>query len=387
MRHLFNIIRKEWSDIFRDEGVILIMIAAPLIYATIYSLTYGTEVLTNIPIGVIDHSHSTQSRKLMEDINAGENIHISFNPTDMEQAKRLFFERKIYGIIYIPSDFETRLMRCEQATVATYLDASYMLVYRQSYKELAAIISDFNANIELRHLAMQATAPSASRAIIQPARLNFHTLFNPQQGYGIFVMPPVIILILQQTMLIGVGMLIGTRREREGRNPIQNPAITILCRAIAHSLIYGAIALYLINIHFPLFHYPANGSPPALTLLLSIYLFCCAFMSIALGELFQRRETSLMVMLWSSIPLLMLSGISFPSKAMPAVWRYIALIFPSTHATMGFIKVQTAGATAQQAKNEIFSLIILTVIYFIVAYTIIKKRKLPTQSKTSQHTE
>ncbi len=381
MRHLFDISPREWRDIFRDKGVVLIMVAAPIIYATIYSLTYDTEFLTNIPIGVIDHSHSTLSRQLMKDINTGENIFIAYNPTDMEQAKRLFFERKIYGVVYIPSDFESRLLRCEQTTVATYLDASYMLVYRQSYKELAAIITDFDAHIELRHLAMQEIGPPASQAIIQPARLNFHTLFNPQQGYGIFVMPPVIILILQQTMLIGVGMISGTRRERAGSTPTQRPAATILCRATAHALIYAIIVLYLINIHFPLFHYPANGSPSALALLLSVYLLCCTFMSSALGELFQRRETSMMVLLWSSIPLLMLSGISFPTEAMPRVWRYVATIFPSTHATMGFIKIQTAGATAQQAGNEIFSLIILAVIYYGVAYIVIKSKNFHLKNK------
>ena len=39
-------------------------------------------------------------------------------------------------------------------------------------------------------------------------------MFNPTGGYGNFILPGVLALILQQTLLLGIGMLYATRNER-----------------------------------------------------------------------------------------------------------------------------------------------------------------------------
>ena len=118
---LINIILNEYRTIFRDEGVVLIMLLAPIIYATIYSLTYGTEVLRNIPIGVVDISLTPSSRQLIDEMNSTPNIVVAYETGDMHEVKQLLFDRKIYGIAYIPADYEKRLMRGESTSVAIYL--------------------------------------------------------------------------------------------------------------------------------------------------------------------------------------------------------------------------------------------------------------------------
>ena len=368
-KEFFRTIFNQWRTIFHDEGVILIMIAAPIIYATIYSLTYGTQVLRDIPIGVIDNSHTHLSRSLIEKMDAGANIYVAYEPCDMEEAKRLFHNRQIYGIVYIPSNFANQLLNNEQATLPLYLDASYMLMYRQTFQELAALISTQNATIEYSNLLSAGINPPQAQAITTPVRYNGHTLFNPYLGYGTFIMPPIIILILQQTLLIGAGMIAATRHKHEAA-PLQPlaTALLILGKATAYTLIYTIIALYLINIHFKLFHYPCNGTALDLTIFLGLYLFVCSLLAVAISSLFKRREASLMTLLWSSIPLLMLSGASYPHQSIPKVWQLISLCFPSTHGINGFSKIQTAGASISEAWREVNSLVVLGVVFFVIAY-------------------
>ncbi|MBQ2373695.1 MAG: ABC transporter permease [Alistipes sp.] len=367
-KEFFRTILNQWRTIFHDEGVILIMIAAPIIYATIYSLTYGTQVLRDIPIGVIDNSHTHLSRSLIEKMDAGANIYVAYEPCDMEEAKRLFHNRQIYGIVYIPSNFANQLLNNEQATLSLYLDASYMLMYRQTFQELAALISTQNATIEYSNLLSAGINPPQAQAITTPVRYNSHTLFNPYLGYGTFIMPPIIILILQQTLLIGAGMIAATRHKHEA-TPLQPlaTALLILGKATAYTLIYTIIALYLINIHFKLFHYPCNGTALDLTIFLGLYLFVCSLLAVAISALFKRREASLMTLLWSSIPLLMLSGASYPHQSIPKVWQLISLCFPSTHGINGFSKIQTAGASISEAWREVNSLVVLGVVFFVIA--------------------
>lgn len=53
-QQLRSVMGNELRTIFGDEGVLLVLVLALLIYATVYSLAYGSQVLRNVPIGVID---------------------------------------------------------------------------------------------------------------------------------------------------------------------------------------------------------------------------------------------------------------------------------------------------------------------------------------------
>ena len=59
----------------------LILIFALIIYATAYSLAYGSQVLRNVPIGVVDECRTPTSRSLIDTFNAGPNTYVAYNPT------------------------------------------------------------------------------------------------------------------------------------------------------------------------------------------------------------------------------------------------------------------------------------------------------------------
>ena len=95
-KELRSIISNELRTIFQDEGVLLIVVFAPLIYATIYSFAYSTQVLRDVPVGIIDMSHTPSSRHLIQMIDIGPNTMVAYEAIDMEEARRLFYDRKIY---------------------------------------------------------------------------------------------------------------------------------------------------------------------------------------------------------------------------------------------------------------------------------------------------
>ena len=147
-----DLVRHELRSALKDEGTLLVLVAAPLIYATLYSIAYGAEVLRNVPIGVIDESRTAASRALVAEFDAGPNCYVACEPTEMAEARALFFDRRIYGIAYIPADYEERLLGGRQAVVPLYLDASYFLVYRQVFQELAATLLTTGTVVGLQRL-------------------------------------------------------------------------------------------------------------------------------------------------------------------------------------------------------------------------------------------
>ncbi|MEG0807560.1 MAG: ABC transporter permease [Alistipes sp.] len=369
-RQLLSVMRNEFHTIFTDGGVMLILIFALFIYATAYSLAYGSQVLRDVPIGVIDQCRTPTSRSLIETFNAGPNTYVAYNPTDMEAAKQLFFDRKIYGVVYIPSDYEEKLLSGSQATVPIYVDASYFLMYRQIFQEVVTSIGNTGAMVEFQRLVAKGANIPQATATTQPVIYQSHNLFNPYLGYGSFVMPAIIIVIIQQTMLIGIGMVGGTWREFKLYHKLCPPnrrrmstLPIVLGRALVYGLIYAVTTFYIFGLHYRLFHYPMNGATSTIVLFMAVYLAACIALSIAVSTLFRHREHSLLLLLWTSIPILMLSGVSFPREAIPDWLFTFGQLFPSSHGVDAFIRIQSMGASIDEVLPAIRMLCIQTVVY------------------------
>lgn len=252
-----TVVRNEYGSIFTDAGVILVLVLALLIYSTLYSLAYGTQVLRNVPIGVIDMSNTSTSRQLINTFNAGPNVYVAYEPGDMDEAKHLFYDREIYGVVYIPSDYEEKLLGGQQAVVSLYVDASYFLMYRQAFQELVSGIGTTGAMVEFQRLiAKGANIPQAT-ATTQPVIYQSHNLFNPYLGYGSFVMPAIIMVIIQQTMLIGRRHLerIRTLQETHSSGTPENvhaarrgrQSVRLCVDLRRHPVLYSGTALQIVS--------------------------------------------------------------------------------------------------------------------------------------------
>ncbi len=360
----------EYRMLFGDAGAMLILIFALLIYATLYSLAYGPEVLRNVPIGVVDESQTPASRALIRTFDAGPNVYVAYEPSDMEEAEKLFYDREIYGVVYIPEEYERRLLGGDQATVPIYADASYFLVYRQVFQELATSIVRTGALVEFQRLVARGAQIPQAMAMTQPVVFGSHNLFNPYLGYGTFVMPAILMVIIQQTLLIGLGMVGGTWREfglyrrlcPPGRTRMSTLPV-VAGRTLAYGSVYTVTTLYVLCVHYRLFHYPIEGSPATLAALLVPYLLACILLGIAVSTLFRYREQSLLFLLWTSIPFLLLSGISYPREAIPEWLFSLGKLLPSTHGVNGFIRIRSMGASIGEVMPEIRALWMLVLLY------------------------
>ena len=183
-------------------------------------------------------------------------------------------------------------------------------------------------------------------------------------------MPAIIMVIIQQTLLIGIGMIGGTWREfglyRKLCPPDRKRMSTlpiVLGKATVYGLIYGVTTFYILGLHYRLFHYPMNGATSTVVVFMLAYLAACIFLGIAISTLFRYRENSLLLLLWTSIPLLMLSGVSYPREGIPDWLFNFGQLFPSSHGVDGFIRIQSMGASLSEVLPEIRMLCILTLIY------------------------
>ena len=378
MKTLFQVWMNEYRTIFSDFGILLIFFGAIIIYPFFYPLPYTNEVLKDIPVAVVDMNHSQLSHKLTRMMDSNELVFVATRNATFDQAKVSILKGDIGGIVYIPNDFENKVLRGEQASISVYSDASYFLIYKQVLSGIYHSVGTFSAGIEVKRMTARGVMEEQALLTRDPLSLISFPLFNPTGGYATYVVPAVLVLMLQQTLLIGVGLLSGTRREKGfgGSNTPQSVSIVslILGKSFAYFSIYMFHSVYLFGILFRFYHFPQRGNPMDLILFIIPYLFASIFLAQAISGFFKTREMSMMILLFSSMPALFLSGFSWPKSSIPNWLNQLAMLLPSTAGIDGFLRINQMGASLKDIGFDWGVLLGLTVAYFFLAVISVQRQ-------------
>lgn len=376
--------------IVKDPGVILIFFVAPLLYPAIYSSVYHKEAIKELNIAVIDQDNSQTSRRLINMLDANTDLKVAHRISDFKQAETLFLNHEIAGIVTIDGDFERDILRGKQATMGVYADGSYLMHYKMVMTAATQVGLTFGAGVQAQKLMMRGTPQSQLMAQISPVNLVSKPLYNASGGYGTYLMPAIVTLVIQQLLLIGVGMIGGTHREaNQGRYVLSQTILSrgwdawFLGRALSYFVIFMLVAFYLYVGIFKWFAFPIHGNPADVFLLMVPYVLASVFLAMWLSSFFTFRVQSMMVLLFSSFVLLFLSGISWPFEAFPPVFKWLAMLIPSTLGIQAIMKLQIYGADLSAAHTEIYGLWTMAVVFYGAAawrFYLIKKRQIASEN-------
>lgn len=367
---LFHICEQELKMCIKDQGVLIFFLLVPLAYPLVYAFIYTNEVVREVPAAAVDASQSAQSREYLRLVDGSPDIQIVSHCTDMEEAKLLLKQQKIYGIIYIPENFSDDLVNGTQARISIFADMSGMLYYK------ALLLANTEASLKMnKDIQIQRAGNTTDRQdeiTTQPISYEDVSLYNPQDGFASFLIPAVLILIIQQTLLLGVGLSAGTARENNrfrdlvplGRH-YQGTLRIVFGKSIAYFLIYIIVAAYILCLVPKLFRLVQLAQPTTLIIFIIPFLSACIFFAMTCSCLIRRREDCMMIFVFTSLPLLFISGISWPGSAIPSFWKAVSWIFPSTFGINGYIRIQTMGASLNDVLTEYRVLWLQAGIYFL----------------------
>lgn len=377
LKDIFYIFRREFYTVFRDHAVITFFIFLTLGYPVIYTWIYSDEVVREVPVAVIDHAQSPLSREFLRMWAATSSVDIVAHCRDLEEAKVLMNRKEIYGIMEIPADFSKNINRGIQAHVSLFCNMGALL----NYKALVQAASDVSLAMgkKIQVEGMDYASRVQEEISTSPVTLSEVKMFNPQSGFASFIMPAVLILVIQQSLLLGVGTIAGTARDRN-RYKLMIPAnkhyrragCIVAGKACLYLLVYFVMAYWVLFIVPRLFNLTQIGCKVEIMVFLFPFLLACTFFAIAGSFLSKEREQPFLLFVFTSVPLMFISGISWPKEGIPAYWIAFSKIFPSTHGIDGFVKMNNMGATLEQVFPEYVSLWILAIIYFVLACLLYK---------------
>jgi ABC-2 type transport system permease protein len=365
----------ELRTIFRDTGVMIIFFVGTLAYPFLYKSMYWNEQIADIPVAVVDRCNSPESRQFLHRWNASPDIRLTYTCASMAEAEKLMREQKVHGIIYLPEDFSTQLADpFGQARVSLYMDMSSFLYMKGIYLSCNQLMLDEMRNIQIDRYEAMGYGKEMAWALVQDAPYTETALFSPTGGYGSFLIPAVLVMILHQTLFFGICMLAGTVREEKsevyripGRKRGYSALRTIIGRGAAYFLIYYAMAAVLLGLLPRLFGIPYIGSIVDILSFNVPFILSVIFMAICVGFFIRNRESGLVLLISTSLIFLFIAGISWPKEMIPVGWQYLSHLIPFTWAANGYIHINSMGASLWTTRTEYFALWGLTAAYFILA--------------------
>ncbi len=379
MNSVFYICQKELKAVFKDQGVLIFFLLVPLAYPLLYAFIYTGEVVREVPAAVVDMNKSTLSREFIRKVDATPDVKIQSHCADMEEAKLLLKESKVYGVIYIPESFSSDITKGIQTQVTLYCDMSGMLYYKAILTASTEVSLKMNKAIKAKRAGN--TTNRQDEISATPITYEAVNLFNPQAGYASFLLPAVLILIIQQTLLLGVGLSAGTARENNRFRDLvplsrqyQGTLRIVLGKSSAYFIIYAIVSAYILCVVPKIFSLVQIAQAGTLAAFILPYVLSCIFFAMTCSIFIHHREACMMIYVFTSVPLLFISGVSWPGSAIPAFWRVISWLFPSTFGINGYIAINSMGATLDQVLPEFRALWIQTGVYFLTTCIVYRRQ-------------
>ncbi len=359
----------EWMAIYKDKGALLILFVAVWIYPMVYSVAYQNNVVRDIPMVVVDQDKSVTSRQLIRMIGATQEIKIEQVSSDFTEARQNFWDDEAKGIVVVPAGFEKQIIKGEQTHIGLYCDAGFFLLYKETLRGTLRATGTLSAGIEIKRLLAKGIPMEAAVKQREPMVLKSYALHNPSGAYGSYLMPGLILIILQQTLLVGIGMIGGAKRERQLFQiaSTEHDISAILCHLTGKSLAYFTLSIFNLLfteiVLFQWFGFPDKGALLDLFVLMIPYLFSVIFLGLSVSLLMKRREHSIMLLVFLSPIILFLSGMSWPATSLPPFLYHMALIFPSTSMIPAFLRIRTMGGALSDVRPEFIFMVVQTMGY------------------------
>lgn len=377
----WNTFRTEWNSIKSDKAVVSTFLSVTLIILVVYTYIYSNQIIKEVPVAIVNQDGTKMSRDYIAMLEATEGTKTITNFIDLEAAKVAYYSRNVQGIVIIPKNFERSIRSGKQTTITTFSDAANMLFYKRVLGDVTEVSGYFSAGIAIKKEMAKGVSFDEAKKNYTPINAISTSLFNRNSGYATYLIPMLTALIIQLVLLMGIGLLSGSRRETISTHT-EFPRILhkggvisiLLAKACLYTLIYLVIIPIQVGIVYSLFGIPIRSSVFTIYVFIIPYIFSVVFLGISISSFFKRREDSIVFLVLLSIPSLMLSGLSFPTEGFTPFFKFISEIIPSTPGMNGFVKLTQMKASFLDVLKEWNHLWFLTGVYFVIAAISLKVR-------------
>ena len=371
IKRLWKVAFAEWKLMYTDPAAVLLLVVAGVLYAFYYPTPYINQTVSKVPVAVVDLDNTAMSRELTRMATAAQQIEVKAVYADRREAEESMSRDEIYGFMVVPEDMEKNIRNHEQVSVNIFTHGAYVMLHGAIGTAFSTCALTLGATNKVKQIALGKQVPSAKAiAMRDPIPISIQTLYNSSGSYSNYVVPSVLVVILQQSLIIGICVLGGSRAHRRFRKKFRNSPVeneTILYRyfgrSLAYFLHYCSFILFYHCIIYNLFDFPRRGEVLPMVVFSIVFLASTINLGMVVSQVFLRRESSMQLFLYLSIPILFLANFSWPSYLMPHWMTALSYILPSTFAVPAWLSIEQMGADIYDVAPKLYQLAVQGIVY------------------------
>lgn len=332
----FSVFKREITRMTSRRLYFGVCIVLPLFCVFFMATIFGSGQMENLPIGIVDLDQTATSRNISRTIETVPTFNIIAHYTDDISARTATQQKKIYGYLVIPENFEENVLSGKTTTLSYYYHYALLSVGSEIQGAFETVLQP----LAITPIINEATALGISENQIEdflvPVNEQGHPLYNPDLDYSVYLSNPFFFILFQVIILLVTVYTIGSEiKFRTADEWLKcadmNIFIAITGKLLPYTILFIIIGIFSNYIMFGVMQIPFSCGFTPLNLTTILFIIATQALAVFLFSLFPA--ISIIISIVSMVGSLgaTLSGVTFPAPFMfPAVY-YASFLFPVRH--------------------------------------------------------
>ncbi|SKA43019.1 ABC-2 type transport system permease protein [Chitinophaga eiseniae] len=361
---------REIKLIAGNHSLLLTLLLAPLFYVFFYGTIYSYKVEEKVVLAVADDDRSEMSRMFVEQMNNMQVVSV-LRASSLEAAQERMYRGEAQGYFYIPKGMQSKVLSLQQADVVLAVNGARFLPSSELTGAITQLGLTIGAGVRLQYQEKMGLNSAMALQEAMPVNIDYRPLYNPQASYGGFLLPVLLVLILQQTLLLGLSGSVALERENGeiGRLVKVGGGLSgmLYGKAAFYLLLYLAYAAFFMTVNYQVLQLPFRGSYRDLAVLLFLFVATLIPMAVWIGTLFKSQLLAAQLMAFSTYPFFLICGYAWPFESMPPLLQGLSSLLPLTPFVKVYTSIVQTGGTLQDHAGSVIHLLLLWMFYLLMA--------------------
>lgn len=367
MKEVLEILKREIRNVSKDSSLFLILLLAPILYAFMYGSIYLNKGEEKVRLALIDNDGTAISRTLTEQLNSTPMIEI-VPSSNISEAQEMMFQGEVQGYFYIQSGFEKNIFSLKQTNVNLVLNASRFLPSSDLLSTATKVCLTVGAGVRKTYFNKQGMGEDEAMKMTNPINMDYRPLYNSGMTYGAFLLPGLLAIILQQTLLIGVAAAFTSEREEKkllNLYQISKQSISkmIFGKSLLYFIVFMIFGFFFSVVNFSVFDVEVRGNYFDLAVVSALFIATIIVFGMLIGSFFKTKLFAFQVLVFSSYPIFLITGYSMPYQALPRFVQILSDMLPTSPFLKTYISIVQAGGSLSDNLSSVIHLVVLWIVF------------------------
>ncbi|WP_114764395.1 ABC transporter permease [Vibrio rhodolitus] len=332
---------RQWQIVRRDKWLLSCLTWLPIALAISIWAVFSQGIARDIPIAVVDLSHSEMSRTLTRYYDATSSMAVTKQLQSANQAEQALIEGDIYAYAVIPHNFEQDVYKGLNPQVSVFYNSQFILIGKLINSAFVQAQGTFNAQVAtLANLSHGNQTFSSAMGKALPIRTKITPLFNKNSNYAQFLVSAIIPALWQIVIVVSTILILAANHRQQGLNKwlVSEPFERLLVTLSPYIPIFLLQGFAFLCWFYLGFEWPMNGSLFVLVVAQLFTTIACMIMGSFFFFMTLDPARAMSFAGAFTAPSFAFMGITFPVTDMNTLAQFWRSLLPISH----YIEVQVS---------------------------------------------